>query len=89
MNTLNPRSALIAASNSWQIVCKNLKLQQRWQALVMALTAPLEVHADWRRDCQGQRYLEIYDPMTNQYWQFQSEQAARIWLEEQYHEPPQ
>jgi len=87
MNTLNLHSLLITASNSWQVTHKNLKIKQWWHALVVALTAPPELHANWRRDRQGHICLEIYDPITNQYWQFPSEQAARIWIEHRYNAP--
>ena len=38
----------------------------------------------WKRDRQGLVYLQAYDPRTNSYHYFSSEQDVRIWIEQRY-----
>jgi hypothetical protein len=41
-----------------------------------------EPKVSWKRDRQGRSYFQIYDPFTEKYHCFDSEQNALIWLEQ-------
>ena len=49
-------------------------------------------HADeprvWKTsDRSGQVHWHVYDPLTNRYAAFDSEDETRVWLEERYNQP--
>lgn len=40
-----------------------------------------------KRDCAGNLYYKVYDPVTQQHYTFDSELEVRIWLEGRYNLP--
>jgi predicted 3-demethylubiquinone-9 3-methyltransferase (glyoxalase superfamily) len=61
-----------------------VKFNQLWQALVRSVRTTQEPKVTWIRDRQGYSYFKIYDPLTEQHHYTDSEQEARIWLEQRY-----
>jgi hypothetical protein len=56
-----------------------------WDTLIRSSVANREPKVDWKRDRQGNTYLEIFDPTTEMHWYFQSEQEARVWFDQRYY----
>lgn len=60
------------------------KFDRLWQALVRSIETSREPKVTWMRDRQGQSYFKIYDPVTGQHHYADSDQEARVWLEQRY-----
>lgn len=54
---------------------------------LMADVGKEEPQVTWRRNRRGHFHLEIYDPMSQSYQYFGSEQGAKVWLENRYNYP--
>jgi hypothetical protein len=68
-----------------QIFVKNTKFNWVRRLLANQLRHSTDLQVKWKIDHQGRSYLEIYDPTIATRNHFDSEEAARIWLEKRHH----
>ncbi|MBD3887211.1 hypothetical protein IFO70_37090 [Phormidium tenue FACHB-886] len=75
-----PHELLSQTSLNWKLLIK--QCDRLWQALVRSVQTRQEPQVTQLRDRQGHSYFKIYDPLTEQHHYVDSEQEARIWLEQ-------
>lgn len=70
----------------WQRLTRPLYQPDFWASLLKLMTGSAEPMIEKRCDRQGQTYYTIYDPVTQQRSEFQSEAEVRTWLEQRYYQ---
>jgi hypothetical protein len=77
---------ITSAIEVYQVFVKNTRFNWIRQLLVNQLQHSTDLQVKWKIDHQGRSYLEIYDPTRATRNYFDSEAAARVWLEKRYNE---
>lgn len=76
-------SWLTISENIWRVLKR--AILNRFVNFVEGLLRYPEPSIVWKLDRQNHPYLEIYDPMTQKYHFFRSEQDALVWLEHRFY----
>ncbi|MBD2000002.1 hypothetical protein H6G00_25885 [Leptolyngbya sp. FACHB-541] len=75
---------LTTAIKTCWIFVKDSRFDRIWQLFTNNSPGSTDLKVVWKNNCQGERYLQIYDVTTEKRHYFDSEQEARIWLEKRY-----
>lgn len=70
---------LLQTSFDWKFIIQ--QSDRLWQSLLKLSKTSQEPKVIWKRDRRGYSYFEVYDPMTQKHYRFDSEQSVRIWLD--------
>ena len=62
-------------------------LKKIWRSLVTALSNNLEMRVWKTVDKTGRSLWKLYDPITGETFDFNSENEVRTWIEESYNRP--
>ncbi|MEC4892917.1 MAG: hypothetical protein SAL07_13035 [Oscillatoria sp. PMC 1051.18] len=65
----------------WQVIAKDIV----WEYLLNITVRSSEPRIYEKRDRYGKTYWQVYDPVTNFCYSFDSENEVRIWLERRYY----
>lgn len=63
-------------------------LKKMWRSLVTALSQNAEMRVWKTEDKTGRLLWKLYDPITGETFDFNSENEVRTWIEESYNRPP-
>ncbi|OWY68362.1 hypothetical protein B7486_26290 [cyanobacterium TDX16] len=62
--------------------------KKMWRSLVTALSHNAEMRVWKTEDKTGRSLWKLYDPITGETFDFNSENEVRTWIEESYNRPP-
>jgi hypothetical protein len=77
---IQPHELLSQTSLNWESLVRQLKGLCR--VLVHFSEFSQEPKITWRRDRHGELSIEVYDPITEQHYSFDSSQDVLVWLDQ-------